>query len=83
MERIKHAACMRDGIVYVGKRHFNCIATMIECGLEAPIKMHEQGFITNTGRYVSREEALEIAKAAGQIIKKHNPQYQLLSEDIY
>ena len=79
---IKHAAIKQDGIVYVGKRHHNVIAIMIECGLPAPIR-GVQGFVDNNGVFVDREEALKIAEAAGQIVKKHPPLYRLLSEDIY
>lgn len=42
-----------------------------------------QGFLTNLNRFVDRKEALEIAKSAEQIIHKHNPQDELLSEDLY
>jgi hypothetical protein len=47
------------------------------------IKATDQGFLTSTGRFVSREEAVTIAMAAGQIIKpKFQPQ-QLFSEDLW
>lgn len=38
------------------------------------------GFMTSTGRYVSREEAAEIAFAAGQTNEKKS---RLFSEDLY
>jgi hypothetical protein len=45
----------------------------------------EQGFITSTGRFVGREEAAKIARAAGQIgeAKKTHPQDELFSEDLW
>ena len=44
---------------------------------------YEQGFVTVLGRFVGREEALIIARAAGQIKEKHRPLDELLSEDIW
>lgn len=79
---IKHAAIKQNEIIYVGKRHHNCIAIMIECGLPKPIT-GEQGFVTDKGDFVSREEALKIAAANNQIIKKHGMSSELYSEDIY
>lgn len=42
-----------------------------------------QGFTTNTGRFVGREEAVEIATAAQQLIRKTEPPSQLFSEDVW
>lgn len=45
----------------------------------------EQGFLTNKGRFVSRKEAMEIAKAQNQVIRlsgSPNPDI-LFSEDLY
>ena len=41
----------------------------------------KQGFYTSYGRFVNREEALQIAKDAGQI--KETDSNQLFSEDLY
>jgi hypothetical protein len=43
----------------------------------------EQGFTTNTGRFVDRQEAVEIARKAGQISKKHGNDSMLFSEDVW
>ena len=43
----------------------------------------KQGFTTNTGRFVSREEGVGIATAAKQLIRKTNPPSQLFSEDLW
>lgn len=45
-----------------------------------PISPSEQGFITSTGRYVGRVEAMCIAEAAGQVKSDH---VQLFSEDLW
>lgn len=46
------------------------------------VQPHEQGFLTDRGRYVSREEAYCIAFRAGQVTKTINPT-QLFSEDLW
>lgn len=43
----------------------------------------KQGFTTNTGRYVGREEAVSIATGARQLIRKTDPPSQLFSEDVW
>jgi hypothetical protein len=43
----------------------------------------EQGFITSTGRFVDRKQALAIATAAGQITTKHGNPDELYSEDVW
>ena len=80
---IKEAAIMKDGVVYTGRRHNNIL-----CDKSRPfafLRDGEQGFVTDEGKFVTREEALVIALQCGQVTmdKKHNPQDQLLSEDLY
>lgn len=75
------------GIVVTGHRHGQCIWTVV-CltGLRTVDKAadatgdHEQGFLTNTNRFVSREEAAKIAFAAGQTKEELQILY---SEDLY
>lgn len=43
----------------------------------------EQGFVTNFGRFVDREEGLAIARASSQIKQKHGNQNLLFSEDMW
>lgn len=72
------------GVVVCGYRHGHCIHTFValtgkrsvltECG------EYEQGFLTSKNRFVSREEAAEIAYKVGQIDKQRET---LFSEDIY
>jgi hypothetical protein len=81
---IRHAAMLRDGIVYVGHRHHNCIATMRECGIPWPVTQGaEQGFVDHNGNFLNRKLALYEAMECNQIIKKHAPLDELHSEDIY
>lgn len=49
------------------------------------VPFEDQGFITSTGRYVEREEALRIAKASGQPMIDHPSRHDrwLFSEDLW
>lgn len=80
-----------SGFVICGRRHFNCIAIFAkmvgfpydENGLKL-MRTEEQGFMTNTNRWVNRLEALEIAKESNQIITgEGNSKIGLFSEDLY
>lgn len=82
---------IKTGFVVCGRRHHNCISIFAkivgfpydEKGNEL-MKTEVQGFITNTDRFVDRLEALEIARAANQIITgEGNPHIGLFSEDLY
>ena len=68
MERIKEAAILHEGKVYTGKRHCHIIRDIVRLtgckrvGMSSP-----QGFVTEEGRFVDREEGARIALACGQI----------------
>lgn len=66
MELIKHAAWKRkDGSYAKGKHHGICLQTSPP---DTCLKGRDaQGFLTDKGRFVGREEAAEIAFKAGQI----------------
>ena len=71
---------LEDDDIYsieIGRRHNDILARFGKSQLEA-IK---QGFYTSYGRFVSREEALQIAKDAGQV--KETDSNILFSEDLY
>lgn len=80
-EKILHAAVKtKTGYVVFGKCHADCFYTGKMMGLEMSPKAHDQGFITNKGRFVCREVAAKIAFKAGQLTKKT---LALISEDIW
>lgn len=85
-ERIERAAIrMSNGDVYsVGRpgRHHDVIAKMRGLGFPPPI-IGKQGFITSTGRFIDRVEAMQIAEAAGQIKTKTGPDGVLFTEDMW
>lgn len=71
---------LEDDDIYsieIGRRHNDILARF---GKTNP-DVIKQGFYTSYGRFVSREEALQIAKDAGQIQETDSD--QLFSEDLY
>jgi hypothetical protein len=84
-ETIDRAAIRHRGDVFDVPRpgrHHNVIHKMNLCGLGAA-HVHDQGFLTSSGRYVNRADALKIAEAAGQIVQKTGPPHLLFSEDMW
>ena len=63
--------------IEIGRRHNDILARFGK----SCIDVCEQGFYTSYGRFVDREEALLIAKKAGQV-KEHLGK-KLFSEDLY
>ena len=77
MIMIINAAILKDGIIYTGRRHHLIIQShpskfFIDC---------KQGFITEEGRFVDREEGLRIAIECNQLIRE--PKFELFSEDLW
>ena len=72
-----------DGYIVLGARHFDKSMhdQLKRLGVKAPTA--EQGFINQLGEFLTREKALDVAKEAGQILKKHPPCNKLFSEDLY
>lgn len=85
LEYIEGVAIRRKGIVYrLGwpARHHTIIHMLSQTvGVNENIGEHDQGFFTNVGeRYVSRREAADIARAAGQTVSQRT---SLFSEDLW
>jgi hypothetical protein len=77
---IKESAIRKDGIVYTGKRHNNIL-----CDKSRPfgfLRTGEQGFVTDTGVFLNRIEALQHAIECRQIKSDTNLK-RLHSEDLY
>lgn len=71
---------LEDDDIYsieIGRRHNDIIARF---GKDV-LYLTQQGFYTSFGRFVNREEAMVIAKEAGQIGETDSE--QLYSEDLY
>lgn len=91
-EHIDQAANIAIGFIVCGRRHFNCISTFAKIvGFPYTIDAQKirqtevQGFLTNTNRFVTRKQALQIATKANQLIHyvKLDSNIGLTSEDIY
>ena len=85
-ERIVCAANRtRDGIIIIGVRHADEMMCEMARNIGVTLINTEQGFYTNWHRFVTREEAMVIAREQGQIYRPdgtHNPDV-LYSECLY
>lgn len=77
--KIVLSAINKDGTVYVGKTHAECLKQADK----GYLRNAEQGFVTEKGIFLNREEALKVAQYFNQIKFKHPPMGELLSEDIF
>ena len=70
-------------VIMCGLRHGDIFKQLKLLGFEPNkgYKCISQGFITNTGKYLNRKEALEHALQCNQISKIHNT--ELFSEDLW
>ena len=84
-ERIAAAAILdKEGAVWTlpkPSRHCHIIHHMVECGLPSSYQC-EQGFVTSTGRFISRVDAAKLALANSQVDKLISPP-RLYSEDLW
>ena len=66
-ERCLCAAIMLpNGVVVEGRRHSDCLISMRESGVHRlDIINSTQGFMTSEGRFVNRQQAMEIQKVSG------------------
>jgi len=73
-----------NGPILIGARHFDqhmhIQANYMGVKGSEP---HEQGFIDQYGKFYNREEAWEIAKKNGQIIRDVSSPGSLFSENLY
>lgn len=69
IEKITAAAIRVNGEIFTGQMHFMAYekARLTIPNFEAVQSTMEQGFVTTSGRFVSREEAGELADQAGQL----------------
>ena len=84
-ERIAAAAVCLSGVVHSlppPNRHHHILHALHETEGER-IHRADQGFVTNTGRFVGRKQAQKIAEAAGQIKEKLGCPGLLFSEDLW
>jgi hypothetical protein len=83
--RILAAAVLQDGVIYSAPapgRHHHVMMQMLGQGVYVD-HTHIQGFVTDTGVFLNRKDALAVASGAGQLIRKTAPDYELFSEDLW
>ena len=80
---IKEAAILKNGVIYTGRRHNEIIHKYypIVGQFKADHPQGDpQGFVTDDGKFVTRQEAGKIAFECGQTKEYHQTLY---SEDLY
>lgn len=86
MEHVTSAAIYGpDGNIYAGRMHYEIGETLppdVADKFWSDYNPAREGFLTSTGRFVTREEADEIARASGQIDDTLTGQRSLSSEDL-
>lgn len=87
MKKIVGVAIKRDGLVYsldAPNRHGDVIVKMVELGVPKPVtKDAIQGFISDTGEFLTRPEAHQMVKLNGQNIRPLLHGRDLFSEDLW
>lgn len=81
--KIVAVAARKGGVVVsAGERgrHYQVLRGLDGAGAD-PLEW-EQGFLSSTGRFLDRREALEVAIASGQVTTPRNPR-ELFSEDLW
>lgn len=81
------SAAMRDttdDLIVASPRHFDSICHPIVEALERQGHNWEQGFIDQKGRFLTREQAYEVAMLADQVLRRvGGDEEKLFSENIY
>jgi hypothetical protein len=87
------AAAIRSGKLVCSMpapaRHHDVMYAMADAGLPITREAAEQGFLTATGQFATRREALGIAENAGQHLARYDDGYtgyqgpELFSEDLW
>lgn len=82
------AACRKDDVIVAGARHYDKVMRSQLKAMNEPTPVEwEEGFIDQFGDFLTREEAMEIAQAAGQKVDVERgcggQQNTLYSEGLY
>ena len=85
--RIVCAACLIDGVIFTGARHYDKVM-LDQLRLWGPMyrtKPARQGFIDQFGKFYDRKEALEVVLKSGQPFdeKRNGSKDVLYSEGVY
>jgi hypothetical protein len=77
---IVSAAVRYNGKIYEGSRHPKIMGFIWAMNPYQKITQEDQGFVDNTGKFLSREEAAKVAFEAGQTTRLKST---LFSEDLW
>ncbi len=81
---VSQAAVKCFNRIYKGRRHGEAIHNAVKAGELRPITSKMQGFVLDTGEFVSRCEARNIAIRCGQIFfSKDRDGRPLVSEELW
>jgi len=86
MERRIVCAAIRNGgyDIICAPRHWDSLMHVQVSLSSGNWKAAEQGFVDQRGEFLTREQAFEVAKAAGQIIRRcGGDEGRLFSENLY
>lgn len=77
------AAIKRKNVVFTGVRHCEIFKDLRRLGIEGPYhqRFYEQGFITDQGKFLNRENAKNHVIESGQRYEPHS--FILTSEDLW
>lgn len=78
---IVKSAILYEGQIFVGKRHPEIMMTIREIYSDSYISQDMQGFFTDTGVFLNREDAKKHAKECGQLKLEFSK--TLTSEDLW
>lgn len=83
VERIVSAAIRQKGEVFTGSSHVQVVKSIVQNCEEITAMAWVYGFVTNTGRFVDRCEAMNIARDADQLNDRPTEgQTALYSQDL-
>ena len=88
LEHITAVAIDIDGSIFSSNldakvRHYQLLGNLIEDCIVTHITKMSFGFLSSTGKFVNRVDALAIATKANQLIRKIDPKDHLFSEDLF
>jgi hypothetical protein len=64
-------------------RHHNIMYAAANLGVDLTFVEESQGFLLSDGTFARRKPALEVARAAGQLLRETGPHIGLFSEDVW
>lgn len=86
MRRVARAAIIFEGLLYTlepPSRHHHIIHSIASFLDRTSVGENEQGFVDEAGVFMDRVEALDVARAAGQLLPDRPVFRELFSENLW